>query len=766
MSNFVFTRLSLAVIAALTVSSGVYAAATVDLGQNQVFISNERNYADSDVIAGNRVVVNPSGTLSTLSFTGQGDLVNAGGTISANNQITSASVDNKIDPKTNKFGTMIAKSITSTEKALSNGGTMTVEGDVTSASYLNNTGNMTLGGSLIAKGTLTNGPTGTLTLTGADAKISSELRVNNSGNIHAQGKLTLESQYFENHGTISGVVTDGQASALSDLILNVKNTTNYTDGTMKVAGMSVAGRLVNLGKVEAVGILSLQSLDNRADATLTAKSVKTESDGYKGNLGNSGKMTVTDTVEVLGFFTNQQNAEFKAGTLTTTNASDSGKSFEVDTLNLNVSPLTEKGLGFFDFNSDTVAKIGTLNTPNGQLKLWGAGVKINSISQDSTVILQVNEVGKVKGEIDTNKGNVSVEAPTELTDTFNPDDISGGLQSVADTINIKDGNKEKKVSSAAGTVLGELEGFTDGNGKIISVKEAVNGFNAGMSEMATIAMLAWRAENDDMFKRLGDVRRGEDNNGAWARLMGGETKYGSQNVKNQYTTIQAGYDHRVGDDNQFIVGGAFSYTDGESSFTGGSGDNYQYGFTMYGSWLSENGQYVDVSAKYSRMKNEYTLFGGVGAGDYYTNGLALSVEYGKRFDVQDWFYVEPQAEVSYGHLSGVEYTASSGAKIEQEDMDSVVGRLGVAFGKSFEKGNVHASVSYLYDWDAETKVSMSYNGTPRHFSQDLGGHWWEFTVGGAYEVADNLKVYGSFDITDSADVETPWQWNIGLRYAW
>lgn len=143
--------------------------------------------------------------------------------------------------------------------------------------------------------------------------------------------------------------------------------------------------------------------------------------------------------------------------------------------------------------------------------------------------------------------------------------------------------------------------------------------------------MAWRAENDEMHQRMGELRSSNGEAGIWARMKRGESKYGDMDIKNQYSTYQLGYDEKVGDSNWYI-GGAISRTEGKSSFATGSGENQSTGFTVYGTYVADDGQYVDLSAKYARLDNEFDVFGRSGiesTGDYRNNGYAFSAEYGK-----------------------------------------------------------------------------------------------------------------------------------------
>lgn len=660
----------------------------------------------------------------------------------------------------NRGGAVTVDRVETQSGPIANSGTMTVTGDLMSANHVNNAdGTLSVGGSVQAAGQIAV-TKGELKLTSEDASLSAA-SVYNTGSILGAKQITVEKGTLTNKGRVAGL--DDSELAL----LTAGEVVNEAGATICVKDMKAGGMVTNLGTVSASGALEVETLGNSAGSALTAGSLTTTKADHEGHLSNEGKMTVAGKVEVRGHFGNLGAGEFKAGTLTTSNATDEGKSFEVDELELLVSPETDKGLGFFDFMSESsVAKVGTLTTANGQLKVFGKGVEIGTVADASNVIVQVDDFTPGKAKIGTNNGSMTVEISSDMAEELNPDDLATGMQKAADTVAIENGRKEKSVTAPSSTIMGELTAQTDANGRIVFVNEAPNAFNVGVSEMASTAMLAWRAENNDMFKRLGDLRRGDDNNGIWARVMAGESKFGTQNLKNEFTTLQFGYDHRVGAANEWVLGGAFTYTKGDSTFDYGTGDNYQFGFALYGSYLAESGGYVDVIGKYSRLKNEYDAFGGVGSGEYYGNGLSVSVEAGHRFDAAWGLYVEPQVEFTYGYLTDADYVTSAGAAVEQDSMKSAVGRVGFNVGKTFEKGSVHAGVSWLKDWEGETSVRMSYLGQARSFAQDLGDDWVEFEVGGSYDLRDNLKLYGTFETTTGGDVKTPWLANVGVRLVW
>ena len=295
--------------------------------------------------------------------------------------------------------------------------------------------------------------------------------------------------------------------------------------------------------------------------------------------------------------------------------------------------------------------------------------------------------------------------------------------------------------------------------------QSVNVSNTGIAEMSSLALMTWRQENNDMNKRLGELRNSNGEHGIWTRMTRGESKYNS--IKNQYNAYQIGYDEKVGSDKAWTVGAALTYTEGKSTFIKGSGENTHKGFAIYGSKLNEDGSFIDLIAKYSRLENEFEIDkaqGDKAQGDYDTNGYSISAEYGKRLEQGNGFWIEPQVELTYGLVEDANYIVG-GRHVAQDDIESLVGRVGFSLGKDIKQGNVYVRASYLYDFDGETKAVVSKLGLQETFEQDLGGGWFEVGVGTNYNLSDATYLYFDIEKTYGGDVATPWQWNAGVRYS-
>lgn len=360
---------------------------------------------------------------------------------------------------------------------------------------------------------------------------------------------------------------------------------------------------------------------------------------------------------------------------------------------------------------------------------------------------------------DAADADITVKGSGDIADQIAGD--SAVAQKLAGVAVNKDGKSiAKSLKADAGVIAGEYYAQVDENGNVVNEVKSQNQTNLSISKLGALSLMTWRQENNDMNKRLGEIRDSQGEQGIWARMSRGEAKYSATGVKNQYNYYQLGYDHKIADD--WILGGAFTYTDGENNLVGGSGTNKNTGFAVYGSNLRDDGSFIDLIAKYAHMKNDFDTIGGVGIGEYSTNGYALSAEYGKRFQ-QDGFWIEPQAELTYGKVSSADFTTSEGAKVHQDSLDSLVGRLGFSLGKDVKAGNVYVRASYLYDFKGDVAMRMSNGVASDTYDQDLGGSWWEFGVGTNLNFGKDMHFYFDVERTEGGKVDTPWQWNAGVR---
>ena len=120
---------------------------------------------------------------------------------------------------------------------------------------------------------------------------------------------------------------------------------------------------------------------------------------------------------------------------------------------------------------------------------------------------------------------------------------------------------------------------------------------------------------------------------------------------------------------------------GNSFNYGGSADNWLGSLSFYGTRKYENGGYLDLIVKGTHMHNDFTAisdqFRYVTKGGYHTNAWQASAEYGRKFhmDKKKEWYLDPQLQLTLGHINGVKYRTDNNLNVRVKGTDSVIGRI-------------------------------------------------------------------------------------------
>lgn len=404
--------------------------------------------------------------------------------------------------------------------------------------------------------------------------------------------------------------------------------------------------------------------------------------------------------------------------------------------------------GSVDVQGNAVLNVTTLTGTEGAISLAA------TLNDDQTLesgSLNVGSAGSVKLDV-----SVTGLTSDDVTDA------EAVLNSLNDKIVVTGDSELSKTNTITeGDINGAISQTVDQNGTKGEIQQAVNQKLDGYSSIAALSAVQWRHENDTLLKRMGELRDAQGTVGAWARIYGSEQEYGAQSVTAKNTTVQVGADYDVG--SGWKVGGAFSYTDGSSSFDMGESDSNMYGVAVYGTWLADNGQFVDLIAKYSRLSNEFTS--GTMKGDFDNNAFSVAAEYGWHFALNDQAFVEPSAGVTYGRIMGDDFMAHNGVKVEQDDYDSLIGRLGVRSGFYFpnQKGTIYARAAVLHDFMGDMESTASKDGNVAHLKDELGDTWVEYGIGANFNLTNATYTFVDLEKTTGGDVKEGWRWNVGLR---
>ena len=288
----------------------------------------------------------------------------------------------------------------------------------------------------------------------------------------------------------------------------------------------------------------------------------------------------------------------------------------------------------------------------------------------------------------------------------------------------------------------------------------------------------WRIEGNNLMKRMGELRSDKEaaKGGVWARYYRGELSADSaydREFSQDYTAFQGGID-KVQDfkGGKLYTGIAVNRIDSNAGYTAGSGDLSSTGVGVYASWLGSKGHYLDVIARGSKLTNDFKLVdssNNAAKADYDTWAYGISAEYGYRQNLNAGWFVEPQAELSLGHIGSVDYTMSNGGRIENDGVDSAVTRIGILGGKEFTIGgrpsNAYVKASLLHDFGGNGGATGYYGSDSLALQTgDLTGTWYEIGLGANLGIAKNSNLYFDALKTFGGDLRTDWQFNAGLRF--
>lgn len=250
------------------------------------------------------------------------------------------------------------------------------------------------------------------------------------------------------------------------------------------------------------------------------------------------------------------------------------------------------------------------------------------------------------------------------------------------------------------------------------------------NKIAAGAAVTLFGADETLMERLGDVRNSaDDNDGVWAKYVGGKIKVDGLQGDNdyQYNGFAAGYDREIG--SNWRIGLAGQYAKGDTSLTNGDGEIKTAAGALYGTWTGDKGHHVDIIAKVGKVDSETSAYGGTIAqkldGDFGSTAISFAVEYGYRQDLNDGWFVEPMVRASYVHLGGDDYTVTTRdntMSVTNDSMNSIVLRGGFLLGKTFAAdSSVYLKAAVLHDFDGDINTHVSADGRSASYSDSIGG---------------------------------------------
>ena len=294
------------------------------------------------------------------------------------------------------------------------------------------------------------------------------------------------------------------------------------------------------------------------------------------------------------------------------------------------------------------------------------------------------------------------------------------------------------------------------------------------NKIAAGAAVTLFSADETLMERLGDIRNsGDDNDGVWAKYVGGKIKVDGLKGDNdyQYNGFAAGYDREIG--NNWRIGLAGQYAKGDTTLAGGDGEIKTAAGALYGTWTGDKGHHVDIVAKVGKVDSETSAYGGTIAqkleGDFGSNAMSFAVEYGYRQDLNDGWFVEPMVRASYVHLGGDDYTVTTRdntMSVTNDSMNSIVLRGGFLLGKTFAAdSSVYLKAAVLHDFDGDINTHVSADGRNASYSDSIGGTAIEYGIGVNHKFNKDSSMYLDVERISGGDVTKNWGVNVGFRYS-
>lgn len=402
----------------------------------------------------------------------------------------------------------------------------------------------------------------------------------------------------------------------------------------------------------------------------------------------------------------------------------------------------------------------------------GSGyINFTAENTDNDGVLDFANTGDVTIESAEAGSSVNLGVINNTVNTLDIDKTEENLNALAQKLTYKgsDSNLSGKVTVKEGLITPEASADLMFDGNKQGYVTNITGGNRttqtmdAMKNLAATAIVAWRQEDSTLSQRLGELRESDGGQGIWVRMSRGEFEYDGE-YKNQYNFFQMGYDWAAGN---WHYGAAVSHNDGQTTYTHGDGENRSTSLSLYGTWLGDKGHYADIVLKQGRLSNDFDIYTEAGhtSGDYDAWGTSLSGEYGMKVELDGGWYVTPQAQLTLMRIGGEDYTTNNGIKVNQDSLESAVGRVGFEVGKRIsDSGSIYAKASLLHDFVGSADTYLSLNGLTNSYHQDIGDTWCEAGIGFNYKTSENSYVYADVVKTFGGDVETPWQWNAGMRW--
>lgn len=290
------------------------------------------------------------------------------------------------------------------------------------------------------------------------------------------------------------------------------------------------------------------------------------------------------------------------------------------------------------------------------------------------------------------------------------------------------------------------------------------------------APTVWYGELTTLRSRMGELRMGSGQSGAWIRAYGNKYVVSDSSgvgykQNQQGLTFGADAPLPVGD-GQWLAGLMAGYSKSDLDLDQGtSGTVNSYYAGAYTTWLdAQTGYYFDGVVKVNRFQNksDVSLSDNTSTNGRYNNyGVGASAEFGRHVKFDKGYFLEPYAQVSSVVIQGKHYDLDNGLRAEGDRTRSLLGEVGSTAGRSFELASgqtvqPYVRVAYLHEFSKNNEVKVNDNV----FNNDLSGSRGKLGAGMTMTLNQKIKLYADLEYSKGDNVEQPLGGSVGLHYSW
>ncbi|MCO8160596.1 autotransporter outer membrane beta-barrel domain-containing protein [Pseudomonas sp. 21LCFQ010] len=287
------------------------------------------------------------------------------------------------------------------------------------------------------------------------------------------------------------------------------------------------------------------------------------------------------------------------------------------------------------------------------------------------------------------------------------------------------------------------------------------------------APVVWMGELSTLRSRMGEVR-GTGLGGGWMRAYGNRFEASTSDGidyrhKQQGFSLGADVPVPVGN-GQLSLGVMAGHSQSDLDLSRGSSGTIDSVYVgTYGTWLSEQGYYLDAVLKLNRLRNKAKVAMSDNTrakGDYDNTAVGASLEFGRQIRLADGWFVEPYTQLAMVDVQGEGYRMDNGLRADNSHTRSVLAKAGASLGRdiALKDGGVlqpYVRLAAAQEFSRNNEVKVN----DRHFDNDLSGSRMEVGAGVSVSLSERLQLHADFDYMNGKRVEQPWGANVGLRFA-